>query len=115
LLWGWRVPFLSAFPIVIVALVLRGHMAESQGFLAAHACDGEAPAPTPPVCSGEAASGLLRRMPVAQLLRQRPLGFLADCVYVAWLSSGGWVGLAMGETGDMAAARAGRGRFGGSC
>jgi len=35
LVWGWRIPFLAALPIVVVALVLRARMSESSLFLGA--------------------------------------------------------------------------------
>ncbi|GBF91029.1 hypothetical protein Rsub_03884 [Raphidocelis subcapitata] len=107
MLWGWRVPFLSAFPIVIVALVLRTRMAESQEFAAAHRAGGDKEAAAPAGAKRATAGELLRRVPVAQLMRQRPLGFLADCIYVAWLSSAiyvtyGWLPAALRNRGIMA-------------
>jgi hypothetical protein len=105
LLWGWRVPFLAAIPIIAVALVLRVQMQESSEFLAlkgapAPAAGGGADGAAAASPAGGSGGGCCSRrqpgsvlveavtqFPAAQLLRRAPLGFILQAVYVSWLSS----------------------------
>jgi hypothetical protein len=111
LLWGYRVPFLSAFPIVLSALLLRAQMPESDEFLAARrpakagaepgapaAAEGDAASqagmlPPGPASDGKGAlaggagAGAAASIPLARLLRRQWRGLLLDTAYVAWLTS----------------------------
>jgi hypothetical protein len=105
MLWGYRVPFLSAFPIVFTALLLRWQMPESDEFLASRrAAQEPAPAgafsdsagdalaaPHPkaaaPGAGRAAPRGAAARIPLARLLRTQWLGLLLDTLFVAWLTS----------------------------
>lgn len=60
--WGWRLPFLVAGPLLLVAVAIRRTVAE------------------PPVFTDLASSGRLARLPVAEVLRQHWRAVLAVAV-----------------------------------
>lgn len=62
LAWGWRLPFLVAGPLLLVAVVIRRTVTE------------------PPVFTGAAAAGELARVPVVEVLRHHWAAVLAVAV-----------------------------------
>ena len=116
--WGWRLPFLVAIPIVGTAVLLRTFMVESAEFLRAQeqrragaelkktsgasdrvGSSSATPPPPSPCCTSEG-------FPVMCLLRRRGVAFALDVLYVAWLASAiyviyGWLPSRIRTTGIM--------------
>jgi MHS family shikimate/dehydroshikimate transporter-like MFS transporter len=78
LAWGWRVPFLASAVIVVVALLIRHRLEDSPEYVA--------------VKKAQAAAKVAQhRTSLVQLIRERPIAFLAGFLVPATIGFSGYV------------------------